>query len=443
MDRNQQAGSLVQINVYDMNEISLCTGIGGFGLAARWMGWQSVSTCEIDPFCQRVLKKNFPEAYHHSDLFTLTTAILETEIQARFGPDWRKPGVILTAGLPCQPFSVAGERNGQNDPRFIWPTAIGLVRQLRPDVCVFENVGGLLSILEPDSVSEMEREALELFDEDNDGNRKIVERVERRVIGRIVKDLEQAGCVLPMAKDGTPIIFVIPACAVEAVHRRDRVWIVAYAASEQNDGGNVGRLRRKPSRNDTGVFANAQSAIGQRPGATRSGRNGYTDAHGDIGGFYSDANGEREQQSQGVFAESGGRAKHGDQGIYSDTSGARRPQRDLSACEGGQGYGSGRSHADDSDARSVGRQNGRHGKEAQGDGQTSEHRDDVGRPFGKVEWQPNDTATILRAAYGLPGGLGGRVENRSAQIKAYGNAIVPQVAYHIFQAIEQFLTTKA
>lgn len=330
-----------------MNEVSLCTGIGGFGLSARWMGWQSVATCEIDPFCQRVLKKNFPKAYHHPDLFTLTADILETEIKERFGPEWRKPGVILTAGLPCQPFSVAGERNGQNDPRFLWPTAIGLVRELRPDVLLFENVAGLLSILEPDSVSEMERQAFELFDQDNDQGRKIVERIERRIIGRIITDIERAGYVLPRSKDGTPIVFCIPACAVEAIHQRDRVWIVAYAAS------------------------------GRR-------RNGCANACGDIGA------------------------------LYSDSSGSRRQKYDVSSFSNGKRYSSGCNHANDTN----------HDK------------------TGQVEWQPNDTSEILRIAYGIPGGMDGRVRNRNARIKALGNAIVPQVAYHLMMAIEKMLKNK-
>jgi DNA (cytosine-5)-methyltransferase 1 len=364
-----------------MNEISLCTGIGGFGLAARWMGWQSVATCEIEPFCQRVLKKNFPKAYHHDNLFTLTADTLETKIKKRFGPEWRKPGVILTAGLPCQPFSVAGERNGQNDPRFLWPTAIGLVRELRPDVLLFENVAGLLSILEPDSVSEVEREAFELFDQDNNQCRKIVERIERRIIGRIITDIEQAGYILPRSKDGTPIIFCVPACAVEAIHQRDRVWIVAYAASQQNIGENVGQFQRKPSRNNTRFYPNPKSTVGQRARASWAGRNGYTDACGDIGGVHSNAS-------------------------------------------------------------SRGCQNGRHGAQQESNRQTGQHGNSDRRPFRQVEWQPNNTSEILRVSYGVPGGLDGRVRNRNARIKACGNAIVPQVAYAIFQAIDAALKNK-
>jgi site-specific DNA-cytosine methylase len=420
-----------------MNQIDLCAGINGFGLAGRWMGWESVATCEIDPFCQRVLKKNFPDAYHHSNLFDLTAHILEKEITNRFGPEWRKPGVILTAGLPCQPFSVAGDRKGQNDPRFLWPTAIGLVRELRPDVCVFENVAGLLSILEPDSVSEMERKTFELFDQDNDESRKVIERVERRVIGRIIEDLEQAGYILPKSADGTPIVFCIPACAVEAIHQRDRVWIVAYAASQQDIGENVGQFQRKPSRSNTQPYSNTKSTIGQRARTSWSGRNGYTDACCNVGGILTNS---KQQPSRILETNAGGGQERSTAGAFQSKdfrleNGAAHAKR-----VGTSGViGPINVHSNTSGRR---RQNGRHGAQQESNRQTGQHGNSDRRPFRQVEWQPNNTSEILRVSYGVPGGLDGRVRNRNARIKACGNAIVPQVAYAIFQAIDAALKNK-
>ena len=83
-----------------MIHIGLFEGIGGFSLAARWMGWPTVYGCEIDPFCQKVLTKNFPEMILHGDIYTLTYETINTQLSNRYGTHWRNDDIIVTGGFP-------------------------------------------------------------------------------------------------------------------------------------------------------------------------------------------------------------------------------------------------------------------------------------------------------------------------------------------------------
>lgn len=113
-----------------MRHGSLFSGIGGFDLAARWMGWENVFQVEIDPFCQNVLEKNFPSTKRYGD------------IKEFDGTKYRRSIDILTGGFPCQPFSHAGKRKGKNDERFLWPEMLRIIGEIRPKFIVGENVGG-------------------------------------------------------------------------------------------------------------------------------------------------------------------------------------------------------------------------------------------------------------------------------------------------------------
>ncbi len=137
---------------------------------------------------------------------------------------------LISAGFPCQPFSQAGKRRGKEDDRYLWPEAFRVIKEFRPRWVVLENVPGLFGILEPDSILEVERKEAKSFFENNNQN-STIERIYRRIIGTIITDLEQIGYDFPRTTDLTPIIFCIPACAVNAPHRRDRIWIVANRKS--------------------------------------------------------------------------------------------------------------------------------------------------------------------------------------------------------------------
>lgn len=197
-----------------MRLLTLCSGIGAPEVAASWMGWEHAMTCEVDEFCRKVLQYHYPEAYHHGDIKTLTKEIIEYELSERFGTDWRHGGTILVAGFPCQPFSLAGKRGGTEDYRYLWPEVLRVIEEIRPSWFIGENVAGMLSMVLPG-------------DEINVGNYtdttgesyEKVEVHEQSVVDRICIDLESVGySVIPV---------VVPACAVGAPHRRERIWFLA------------------------------------------------------------------------------------------------------------------------------------------------------------------------------------------------------------------------
>lgn len=199
---------------------SLFSGIGGFDLAASWMGWENVFSCEKNPFCRRILEHYWPQTKHYEDIFELQATQFLGKID------------ILTGGFPCQPFSQAGQRKGIQDERYLFPETCRIIRECKPTWIVLENVAGLFTILEPDSLSQMEIEAVELFCEnDNQPTSRTIVRLQRRVIGSIIREIGEAGYVLPQLQDGTPIVLCIPAAAVGAPHQRDRIWFIAHTDS--------------------------------------------------------------------------------------------------------------------------------------------------------------------------------------------------------------------
>ncbi len=183
---------------------SLFSGIGGAELAASWLGWTNVFHCEIQEFQRKVLEYWFPNSISYED-------ITKTDFK-----EWRGQIDVLTGGFPCQPFSVAGKRKGAEDNRYLWGEMLRAIRQIKPTWVVGENVNGLLSMVQPGEEVEMGR-ADDFFEEN------YIYRTEQKfTIDAICEDLAHAGySVQPL---------VIPACAVAAPHKRDRVWIVAHRA---------------------------------------------------------------------------------------------------------------------------------------------------------------------------------------------------------------------
>jgi site-specific DNA-cytosine methylase len=116
-----------------MRHGSLFSGIGGFDLAAEWMGWNNAFHCEINSFCQQVLKKNFPNSICYGDIKTTDFTI------------WNGAIDIISGGFPCQPYSVSGNRKGKEDERHLWPEMLRAIREVRPRWFVGENVPGLLN----------------------------------------------------------------------------------------------------------------------------------------------------------------------------------------------------------------------------------------------------------------------------------------------------------
>ena len=200
---------------------SLFSGIGAAEIAADWMGWQSLFHCEIQEFPRRVLEYWYPNAVSYED-------ITKTD----FTP-WRGKIDILTAGFPCQPFSCAGQRRGTDDDRYLWPETLRAIREIQPSWFVGENVTGLLSMVQPGEDVKMGRTD-DLFEENY-----IYRKEQRFTFDKICEGLERAGYAVQP--------FVIPACAVGAPHRRDRVWIVArLAADTDSDRQRHGQGEQEP-----------------------------------------------------------------------------------------------------------------------------------------------------------------------------------------------------
>jgi DNA (cytosine-5)-methyltransferase 1 len=180
-----------------MRHGSLFSGIGGFDLAAEWMGWENIFHCEWNKFGQQVLKYYWPKAISYEDITKTDFTVHRGSID------------IITGGFPCQPYSSAGKRLGKEDERHLWPEMLRAIREIQPSWVVGENVRGLTNW--------------------NGG----------LVFDEVQVDLEAEGYeVLP---------FLLPACAVNAPHRRDRIWFVAH--SNNNDRrNNIRTIHRQPTR---------------------------------------------------------------------------------------------------------------------------------------------------------------------------------------------------
>lgn len=190
-----------------MTHGSLFSGVGGFDLAAEWMGWENLFHCEINEWCQKVLRFHFPKSIQYDDI-----------TRTDFTP-WRGKVDVLTGGFPCQPFSVAGQRKGQEDDRYLWPEMLRAIREIRPTWVIGENVAGILSMVQPGSEVTVESQA-SLFETSD--KETLLEQ--EYVIETVCRDLEREGYSVQ------PIL--IPACGVGAPHRRDRVWFIASDHSD-------------------------------------------------------------------------------------------------------------------------------------------------------------------------------------------------------------------
>lgn len=179
--------------------LDLFSGIGGFTLGLeRTGGFKTVAFCEIDAFCQKVLKKHWPQVPIFEDIRTLS---------------YEGPVDVICGGYPCQSQSIAGIRKGKKDDRWLWPEMFNCIKKHRPRWIIGENVAGHID--------------MELDD--------------------VLFDLESQGY--------STETFVIPACAVNAPHRRDRVWIVANSQSERSASGNNNKKSTcsgKPQQRESG-----------------------------------------------------------------------------------------------------------------------------------------------------------------------------------------------
>lgn len=211
---------------------SLFSGVGGIDLGFERAGWEIVWQVENNPFCLRVLAKHWPEIERYGDVRDFPPANI-------CRPD------IIVGGFPCQPHSVAGKRRGKEDDRDLWPQYRRVVEEIRPRWVLAENVLGIKTTVVNASLLEMGNEAI-IRTPDEDYFTRIYTQQEYLYLNSILQDLETLGYeVVPL---------VIPACAFDAPHRRERVFVVAYAEQLRCDT----RLR-EPSRQQSGIKRQARS----------------------------------------------------------------------------------------------------------------------------------------------------------------------------------------
>jgi len=174
-----------------MKVLDLFSGIGGFSLGLEQAGMTTVAFCEKDKFCRQVLAKHWPDLTIHEDVRDLD------------GKEYANSIDVVCGGFPCQPFSIAGKQAGQKDDRHLWPEMLRVIKESNPTWVIGENVSGFI----------------------------------RMALDDVCLDLESAGYEVQP--------FVLPACAVDARHRRDRVWIIARSLADTHGSWELQQKRRE------------------------------------------------------------------------------------------------------------------------------------------------------------------------------------------------------
>ena len=336
--------------------LDLCSGIGGFSLGLESTGgFETIAFCEFDPFCQKVLNKHWPEVPIYNDL----KEISKNEETIRNIPEHD----LICGGIPCQPFSVAGKQKGKEDDRHLWPYMFKIIEQKKPTWVIVENVGGFVNVALDD----------------------------------VCLDLEAEGYSTQS--------FIIPACGVEAPHRRDRIWIIGKRdVADSND------TRDRASRGE--VDKNREEAIERREEQSQFELSGSSEDVADSShkGIRTRKRGSVSKSLRENDARSDNERRNGEyvDSQVRESSLLREDEKDVA----------------DSDSERL------QGQRAKGDGiekksVATEGSESKFKPMEEGWWQSEPR--VGRVANGIP--------NRVDRLKSLGNAIVPQIIYHIGLAI--------
>ena len=427
------------MNQNTITHASVFSGIGGPEVAAVMLGWENLFHCEINPFGKAVLDYWFPNSKSYED-------ITKTDFT-----EWRGKVTVLTGGFPCQPFSYAGRRAGAEDDRYLWPYMFRCIDQIQPDWVVAENVAGILTMVEQGEVSQVASSA-DLFDTGNDIRGYRLR--ETFTLQRICDDLESHGYTVQ------PVL--IPACAVGAPHRRDRVFIIGRRNNVPRNSDDLGgRLSEREVREGQDTIAegvrtvNSSATVSQDPvcggqlvghdgeqGSERNERNaGARDSERVCRETSRTASADTVGSGAGASRKSGCAQSDG-----SDTD--QQPSQWRAATEWSDRFYAILRHAADTDnerlERTASQRVQGHEWRRQPDG-ICECAGDYSKGFPAGRWERFPTVSAVhRGNDGLPFNVDDLTipfgKWRTEALKAYGNAIVPQVMYEIFRAIDQIET---
>lgn len=392
----------------NMNHASLFSGIGGAEVAASMMGWKNLFHCEIQEFPRKVLDYWFPNSISYED-------ITKTDFH-----QWHGKVDVLTGGFPCQPFFLAGRRKVADDNRYLWPQMLRAIRQIHPTWVVGENDAGIKTMVESCQVTQMGRTD-DLFEENH-----IYREESRFTLDKICADLEAEGYSVQ------PI--VIPACAIGAPHRRDRVWIIAHRSDPRAETvqqeGQDGICSARPSTHTQCDGHSPQGHGNQRARAKESKERknrslAWFRRHGSSKtSSHAYSNGDKTLQSGEGTERTGCKRDVQPEERSTPTEWTDRISGfPLSPHANGFGWEEGEHEYASSQ------------KPQQGESQSS------GADSSQSRWRNFPTQSpICRGNDGIPFDVDSLTISfpkwRQESIKAYGNAWVPQVAYEIFRAIE-------
>ena len=399
-----------------MTHASVFSGIGGPEVAATMLGWENLFHCEINPFGRKVLDYWYPNSKSYED-------ITRTDFT-----EWRGRVDVLTGGFPCQPFSYAGRRRGAEDDRYLWPSMYRAIDEIQPTWVVAENVAGILTMVEQGEVSKVAGSA-SLFDAFDD-LRGRYELRETFTLQRICTDLESHGYAVQ------PVL--VPACAVGAPHRRDRVFIVARRCDAPYPNGTRAR-DNDGATCDEGRTACEDWRESLRQGHGQTGASGTEPTSDDD---IADTNGTRQSASD----QSSGRTRQTMDGECRGESfdGTERPctLRPIADTISEDTMHSGFIHGQH---EVEGYQRNEWNISAGGSERLcgiASRFEDTEAIAGCGRWQNFPSVSpVHRGNDGLPFDVDRLTLSfgkwRTEALKAYGNAIVPQVMYEIFRAIQQ------